>query len=484
MPPEPTLSLGSPRTQAAMKVLGILPKDMQPRERQSFPEGLPGEIRHEAFETKRRQLMHSVSGMALDRSLDLTKSASAGELGGMSASTNAFLMDVMAKEKASIDKMHKRAKADVQKIVIEEMDAKKQVEIRNAKLEEHRKRMVELKKKQDERIKETKKEALKKYEKSVEVRQRADRKVEEESQALMAELVEKGEKVEVKLQEREAGWVENRVTKQAARVENYARIAKFKAGDMKVREKAYEKIVEKTKASEDRLTELNAEMWATQAAKTYKTDEVTARARQTLNSAQAKKDEAYLERIKVHEKKKEVREAMAKEVQKEYAAKVKKDRAAFEKNYEQALKEREAHLEHLCGDPRMTKSMSESYTTQPAWQTEASAKAFETHKTMGELRQLNLQLLRRAHQHQQQQALNKILDMRYRVKALQDSKDQAQFRRFDMIKNCAIEKHDLSFKVAKIRDAPPEKMNGLLVHMGLDPVGMGKEGDEEADAHK
>merc|ERR1719486_1525855 len=100
---------------------------------------------------------------------------------------------------------------------------------------------------------------------------------------------------------------------------------------------------------------------------------------------------------------------------------------------------------------------------------------------MGELRQVNLSLLRRAHQHSQVQALNKILDMRYRVKALKDSKDEAQFRRFDMIKNCAIEKHHLEFQVQKVRDAPPEKMNSLLEAMGMQPIKTGKEeGEEEA----
>merc|ERR1719359_436684 len=101
---------------------------------------------------------------------------------------------------------------------------------------------------------------------------------------------------------------------------------------------------------------------------------------------------------------------------------------------------------------------------------------------MGELRQLNLKLLARAHQHSQVQALHKIEDIRHRVKALNDSKDEAQFRRYDMMKNCAIEKHHLTFQLEKVRDAPPEKMNSLLEHMGLPPVKMpGEEvGEEEA----
>lgn len=475
MPPEPALSLGSPRTLAAMRVLGILPKDIQPRERTSFPEGQPGDIRNEAFETKRRQLMHSVTGMASDKSLDLTKSASAVDMGGPSEATNLFLADVMAREQISIDKMRKRAKADVQSIVLVEMEAKKVVEIRDAKLEEHRKRMVELKKKQDEKLKAQQKEAAKKLEKSIEVRARADKKLEQESEALMQEVIKKDKRVEGQLQERSIGWEENRVTKQAERVAKYGRIKSWKSGEWGVREKIYDGIVKRTFASEDRLEELQAELQAHQAAKSDRTDGVIAKARSELNAAQAVKDVAFLERIKVHEKKKEVREALAKEVQKEYAASNKKARANFEKNYERALKDREI----ITVSPRMTKSMSCNYTTSPAWLTEGSVKAFETHHTMGELRQLNLQLISRAKEYHQTQGLNKIEDMRHRVGALEKSREETQNRRYDMMKNCAIEKHHLTFQVEKVRDAPPEKMNSLLAQMGMEPIKTGKEETEE-----
>jgi len=287
-----------------MKVLGILPRDMQPRGREEYPEGMPGEIRHDAWEKKRRQLMHSVSGMAADRSLDLTKSASAVELGQPSDATNAFLADVMAREQESIVKMRTRAQADVQKIVLYEMEAKKEVEIREAKLEEHRKRMVELKKKQDEKLLAQQKEAQKKYEKSVEVRRRADLKLEQESEELWKEICVKDERVQGVLKEREEGWEQNRITKQAERRQNYDRIAIFKSGDMKVREKAWSGIVKKDKAAEERLEKVRNEMWAQQAAMTYRTDEAVKKSRDTIAAAQAGKDAAYLEREKVHAKKK------------------------------------------------------------------------------------------------------------------------------------------------------------------------------------
>jgi len=305
--------------------------------------------------------------------------------------------------------------------------------------------------------------------------------LEEESQKLWAEIEKKDVRVEGTLKEREEGWAINRVTKQTAREEKYESIAKFKSKEMGVREKMYAGIVKRIQGSEVRLEEIQGELQAHQAAKSDRTDGVIAKARDALGLAQAEKDVAYLERLKVHDKKKEVREANAKEYQKYFVTENKKNRANFEKNYATALKERE--IVHIS--PRMTKSMSANFTTSPAWLTESSAKAFETHKTMGELRQLNLQLLRRAHQYQQVQALSKIEDMRHRVEALRGSKSEAQYRRYDMMKNCAIEKHHLTFQVSKVRDAPPEKMNGLLEQMGLPPIKTGKEeGEEDAEGKK
>jgi len=483
MPPEPAMSLKSPRSpriEAAMKVLGILPKDIEPRARDIFPEGQEGEIRMEAFEVKRRQLMHSVTGMACDNTHDLAKEASAG--GGQDERTAAFLADVMMREQASIDKMRKRAKADVQKIVLEEMAQKEQVSIREAKLAEHRQRMVVLAKAQAEKIKADKKEAAKKLEKSIEVRAKNDRLQEKASADLFAEVQKKDERVTAQLKERDLGWAENLITKQVEREANYERITKFKSTGWGVREKMYEGTVKRTDAATVRLGEVMAAQAAHQAAKSDLTAGVIAAAREQLGLEQGVKDTAYLERLKVHEKKKEIRETFAKAAEKEYAASNKKARANFEKNYERALKEREVVLV----SPRMTKSMSESYTTNPAWRTEDSIKAFVTHHTMGELRQLNLQTAGRAHVFQQQQALHKIEGMRHRVDMLRSGREQTQFRRYDMIKNCAIEKHHLTFQVEKVRDAPAEKMNHLLEQMGMQPVKLGGAGggDEGGEDEK
>jgi len=244
----------------------------------------------------------------------------------------------------------------------------------------------------------------------------------------------------------------------------------------------YAETVKRTQGSEARLAEIQNEFQEHQAAKSDRTDGVIARARMALAQQQAEKDEAYVERIKVHEKKKEVRETLAKERVQAFVTENKRWRTKFEKEGKpRAQKERDM----LTISPRMTKSMSGNFETSPAWLTESSTKAFETHKTMGELRQVNLQLLRRANQYQQTQALSKIEDMRHRVKAFKDSKDEAQYRRYDMMKNCAIEKHHLTFQVQKVRDAPPERMNSLLEQMGLEPIRTGKEeGEEEADGKK
>lgn len=487
-PPETALSLGSPRVKAAMKVLGILPSDIaSPKDRTLFPDGQAGEIRHEAHEKKRRQLMNSVKEIAHDKSLDITKSASTPDLGAGGAgcasdATNRFLADVLAKEQISMDKMQKKANHDVQKIVLEEMAIKTAVAARAVKLEEHRKRKAELKKVLDEKLKEQKKEMEKKAERSKEVRRKAAQLVEQECQQLANELQEKDARVQATLDARQQKWDQHAIDMQEAREKEYIRIENWKSGEWEGREKMYNGILEKYQGSEDRLAELTEQLRAHAASKSDRTNGVIAKAKAHLGGAQAKKDEAYLERIKVHDKKKEVRTANAIERKKEFEQNNKKVRQTWEKNYANALKERETRLEYRS--PRMLKSMSENYTTKPAWLTPASEEAFETHKTMAELRQWNLQHLSRADHHKHSQQIAKIADMRLRVKALKDSRDEAQYRRFDMIKNVSIAKHHLEHKVTKIRDAPPEKMNGLLEQMGLPPIRTGKEEGEEDEAKK
>lgn len=235
---------------------------------------------------------------------------------------------------------------------------------------------------------------------------------------------------------------------------------------------------------EDRLDALDAEMKAREVEKAKKIGETINRARllrsQGAGSAQAVKDEAYKKRLQSHYKADEVRLEEAKKRQQEFEKRNRLEKQKHEKNYERVLKEAEVIYE----SPRLTKTLSGSYTTYPAWMTEGSIKHFETHKSMSEIRQTNLQLIRRAHKYQLEQALDKIQDIRVRVKALNASKSEAQLRRQDMIKNCAIEKHHLTFQVEKVRDAPPERMNSLLEQMGMPPIKTGKEKDEEDEQQK
>lgn len=479
MPDLPTIVPGSPRTAAAMRVLGILPKDLQARERTEFPDGMPGDVRHQAFETKRRQLMHSVVGLAEEKSLNLAHSASAPQLGQPSDATNAFLADVMAKEAASLAKMRARAQADVQKIVLDEMDIKRKAEERAVKQEELRKRKLEIKKAENEKLKAAQKEAQKKAEKTLEVRLKADRMLQEKCEALGEEVAKKNERIEAMLEKREAGWEEKRVQMKEIRSKLAEGLEKFKSKDMVVKEEAWKAIKKKDKLAEERLAQVRHEASLKQAMISDKTSGVIARAAASLGDAQAVKDAAFLERVKVHAKTAEVRAENAKEYQKYFIKKNKEEEQRFRKNYEAAT--REAAVIYVS--PRLTKSMSGNYLQKPAWKTEGSIKAFETHHTMGELRQVNLSVLHRAHLNAHQQALNKISDVKKRAEALQASKDEAQYRRYDVMKNCAIEKHHLTFQVEKVRDAPPERMNSLLEQMGMQPVKLGGEETEE-DAEK
>jgi hypothetical protein len=312
---------------------------------------------------------------------------------------------------------------------------------------------------------------------SIETRRRADQQRLEEAGERMDEIIAKDEKIATAIKDREDGWVQNRHDKDASRQQNYQRIAKFKGQEMREREKSYAHICDKTKASEDRLDELVRLMNEKQASKCYLTDEVIARARQHRDGQQEEKDINYRKRLDDHKKAAEKRQKLNAEFQAARAKANKVSHQKHEREYERVLKEKEI----ITPSPRLTKTLSGNYLTYPAWYTEGSVKHFETHKTMSEIRQTNLVLLRRATRHAQEQALNKIKDVKVRVEALNQSKSEAQLRRTDMIKNCAVEKYHLAFQVEKIRDAPPERMNGLLEQMGLDHIKAGGKDDGEDD---
>jgi hypothetical protein len=295
-----------------MQILGIVKKDFATKERACFQDGLAGDVRHEVFEIKRRQLMHNVKKLARDPTLDFSKSHSTGSLPQVpqvsgiptqtSAATNKFLADVLAKEAKSMEKMRARAKGDVQSIVLKEMEVKKTIEAAKEREEAHEKRRRELQKARDKVLEEQRKELEKKYKRAVETRRRAVEAVEEHANELAEELKKKDERVENLLAEREEGWEQNRVDKQAAREAKYREISKHEGTRRRRCENLYNSILTRTAKSEGCLAEHLAKQQAVMAAKSDRTDAVIATSRAFHEKKHAEKEQMYMKRLVEHSK--------------------------------------------------------------------------------------------------------------------------------------------------------------------------------------
>jgi len=476
MLPEPSVDVKSPRVRAAMRVLGIAPKDLVMKDRSEFEDGMPGEVKHGIHERKRRQLLTNILQWSGEQTLSPTSKASLTEEPG----PNAYLQSVLANEKKNLDKIRNRAKADIQKIVETEMAAKDVAEQKIIKEQEHAQRMKEKKKERDQFLKEQSAAAEKRLEKSIQVKERCDRQRKQEAEERFNAIMEKNEKVEAALEERKNQWEEHRQKCQEERLAIYARQDKHVAAGMQVRERAYQEILVKDRERVQRLEDLVQDRTAIKEARREKTNATIAKAKLTIAEAQERRDKNYLDRLEAHVRAREYRDTVAAETLKEISNRNKKEVTKILKAKEKKEKEVDKHYENPEMSGRLTRCLSDSFSSSPAWRTQASDKSFEVAKTMHDLISINQTHLRRAKEYHQEQALKKILSIKDRVEALEDSKFQAQQRRYDMLKNVAIEKYHMTHQVDMVRDAPPHKLNAVLEDFGLPPIKKAPvEGEEE-----
>eukprot|EP00913_Durusdinium_trenchii_P009501 g8930.t1 len=109
----PSINMQSPRVRAAMKVMGIIPADLEQKELEEF-EG--NKNKHLLFEKKRRILVTQVSALASRGPQD-----GSTLLGGAGGDRNAnFLEEVLRKERETMEVMARMAKKDIQSTVIKD----------------------------------------------------------------------------------------------------------------------------------------------------------------------------------------------------------------------------------------------------------------------------------------------------------------------------------------------------------------------------
>mmetsp|Transcript_776 Transcript_776/g.1703 ORF Transcript_776/g.1703 Transcript_776/m.1703 type:complete len:497 (-) Transcript_776:85-1575(-) len=451
MPPEPPqLNLSSPRIRAAMRVMGVLEQDIVARPRDHYEL----EVAYEFFERKRRTLIDQIQTKANDGPEAHTiVAASAFDPNAQ------FMAEIDAIEKRNIEKMNSMAKKEVTKLVIEELEAKSQSELAKQKQEESAQRQKEFKKARDEKLREAQKVAQKKNEKSADVRARTERQQKEEAEALQQQLEEANAKAEAAIGVIAENHEANRVRKQKRRDLAWERKEMLEKGILDMKHEAYSKILDRDADVAERLANRLAETQQNSAAIAEKINACTFRAQQKLQLKQDDIENKYRERLAHHEEVHKKRTEAANAYLKEQKDKNRKTRQKFENTYKSII-ERESHP---IEDRRLERAKTlQDFSSQGCFGRHEYTHNLDCHKTMTDLAEFNRQQLRRAHAYHQEQAIEKIANTRDRVKVLLDSRVKAGQRRMAMIKNCASEKHELTFQVDRARSSGPNRMTKFL----------------------
>eukprot|EP00929_Paragymnodinium_shiwhaense_P009276 TRINITY_DN113382_c0_g1_i1.p1 TRINITY_DN113382_c0_g1~~TRINITY_DN113382_c0_g1_i1.p1 ORF type:complete len:508 (-),score=197.22 TRINITY_DN113382_c0_g1_i1:240-1763(-) len=463
MPPEPpALNLGSPRVKAAMRVLGLRAKDLEPIKKDS----MPSEVSYEVFERKRRQLAENVRVLASE-----SPEVPAETSGGMSKleERNAnFLAEILAIEQKNIAKMETMAKKDIQSMMIKELEAKLKDQTSKKRQEEANQRQKELIKERDAKLAEAKKIAQKKKEKSDEVRRKADEALLKEAEELSKHLDEKQERSLNKIRENKEAFEAGRDRRQEKGFLALKRKEDLEKTLLERREDQYSKILDRDGLIFDRLANIDAERHNIQSDFAERKAMCTKRAADYLVEKQSKYDEAFFKTEERHATAAQTRAQSHAASLKEFKTKNSKTRQQFENRYNTMKKHEEE--ERSKPSKRVERYMellnfeNSGCLSRPEYH-----HMVVTNRSMVDLVKQNRETLQRSHSYHQEQALEKIAGMREKVKIIMDGRHNSMQRRQSMIKNCAIEKHHLSDKVDRIKSSTGSKMTHILEKLEPDP---------------
>jgi len=456
LPEPPMPELESPRVQAAMRVLGILPEDLEKREIADY-DGI--EPRYELFENKRRTLIGQVNARVLE-------SPEEAELQGQEEVARdrnaAFMQKVLDAERRNMRKMALMAKKDVQKIVLEEFETKLTLHNGAERMEEGAERVRNLRKARDAKLKEIQKAAQKRAVKTTEVRNRAHQRMEEEAAELTSKLNEANDRAAKKMDDIAAEREEMRLKSRERELQTGERLAKHEHHQLRHRERAYDSIVAKYENHTERLADHLGQRQSNTEAIAQRHQESMERVQNHWEAKQRDTEAKYREILERHEEAKQRREELAAKKVKEYRVENTKRKTAFDARYDRLMKDQE----ETSNISRRLQQSAEAYSRSLS---DSQIAALQMRGHHGDLVAANRQRLLRAHQYAQEQQLSKIDQMRQRVEFMLDSKRTADQRRTVMLKNCAAEKHHLGQEIYKVKSSPAEKMVKLLQELDPEP---------------
>lgn len=459
----PSINMQSPRVRAAMKVMGIIPADLEQKELEEF-EG--NKNKHLLFEKKRRILVTQVSALASRGPQDRSTL-----LGGAGGDRNAnFLEEVLRKERETMEVMARMAKKDIQSTVIKELESRLDFEKGKKKQEENFQRMLQLKKDREAFLREQQKKADKKREQTREVRERNDRQLQMHCEELRQQLKEADERVAKCLADIRQAHDDSIESKQVKGIEVRKQKAAFEQMLVEKREEMHDAIEEKHARKRELLEDLLSQRVSNKEALLQKEMQCRQRVAYYLASQQEEIETKYEEARQRHKKAQETREEKSLAKTQKFKTDNEKKRKAFVVRYDSLIRQREQeHEEFRRNWESRSLQRSASETLRPKERPEL-LRAREEQEHFAALAAENRERLRRANAYAVDQQIEKLLSIRQRAQVLEDKKTEADKTRMVVMRNTAVTKHELKHKVDRFKDVGVEKMLDLLEDVEIEPA--------------
>eukprot|EP00928_Gymnodinium_smaydae_P080061 TRINITY_DN63864_c0_g1_i1.p1 TRINITY_DN63864_c0_g1~~TRINITY_DN63864_c0_g1_i1.p1 ORF type:complete len:471 (+),score=165.98 TRINITY_DN63864_c0_g1_i1:85-1497(+) len=448
----PVLSPANASTRAAMRVLGVVPKDLEPISREAFDTA----TRFEKHEKRRQDLIGKVSSLA---EANPARDDAAFQHGGSGSMQSSFMEAVAKREQANMIKMNQQADKEIKRIILDELAQKEQAEAAHQKQEEAKKKMLELKKERAAQLAQLRKEAEKRKERSDAARAKAKIEQLERSAQLFEELQATFKKKEARLAAMAEEWRQGRIEGQQKGAIILAKKEQLEDDLWCERERNYDSYLDKHAAHSQRIQDIIDSRESNAEALNQKLASSIKRSREKKEATQAEKDAEYIKTMAKFDAAQDYRVKVNNELLTDFRKKNAKERNDFERRYEY-IREREL-------EPKTTRSMQrgERSASDPRMMTMMEFN--HGNEVLREVVDANRKQLLRARSYATNQALDAIQLKRDKVTALQESQRQIERRRAEARISCAALKEELGRKVDRVRNAPKSKMDTMLEEFGL-----------------
>lgn len=547
---------GSPRTQAAMKVLGIMPRHLEPKSPESFANlALTArnqdlvEARANLFEKKRTALMQDIMSKAdlVPGTLSKSKSWAGGEEDSLMAS-------IQRHEAANLAMIRKNAKNSAQKQVVAEINQKEILAKSKERMEEATKRTMGLRSEREKEFKAIRVAKEKAQLKRIEAREKADRLLVGKCEELKQQIAEGDVRTHKMLEQRAEQWEETARRLQEERAEVFRKKCRNDHNDFQLRWYEHQKMLLLEKARDWNLDEAGHEQFRDAAEKAEKigahqtaADAIHEMKRMLERPRPAeianKDDHISATQAKAFERK----EVKRHRIEGEYHASTKKlferqeaagsrwrcDRCKLDNassdsacpacgigkrpnqkdqgvylggglrlnkdelkelrvRKDQGAKKIASNLERLDRElkegrldpttsPKLKRAMSDLVGEKEQRVSEWTQRLHEQRSMHADLVSWNQEINKNAYEHHEAAAMEKIGKTKKRIEHIKELRDDAAQRRISSMAKIMHEKHDLNFKLTKVRDAAPERMNEMLRGLGLPPIGQKTDGEEDEE---